>query len=84
MATKCVACGVGDSVSVDENGIPPLCDSCWARAGENVGPGNRVVCTVSHPDCSGVVRALDDGYIAIVDTLDGGTAHIPVAELVAA
>lgn len=80
--TQCIACGAADSISIDEDGVPPLCGLCWNRAGEQIDPGAAVICTVDHPGCSGIVRSLVDDYLAIVETYDGRDAHVPFADLV--
>ena len=83
MATKkCVACGRHPSESVDETGIPPLCRSCWDRAGKQIEVGANVVCTADE-SCSGTVeRFADGGTLAIVRAADGQEAWLPVVELV--
>lgn len=84
MSTKCIACRKRNSTSVDEPGIPPLCNECWGRTGDrDVRVGAKVVCT-AHVEYNGTIRCMDDSdFIAIVKTDDGGEAWIPVAELVA-
>lgn len=77
----CECCGKRESVSTEE--ATPLCNECWARAGDDgVRVGANVVCTTDK-SCSGTIRCMDDSdFIAIVKTTDGSDAWIPVCELV--
>jgi hypothetical protein len=82
MSKKCIACPRGRSISVDEPGVPPLCRSCWDRAGQRIRVGSRVVAT--EDDTSrGTVRKIVDGNIAVIECDDGGEAWIPTPLLVA-
>jgi hypothetical protein len=82
-APKCISCRSRKSVSVDEEGVPPLCNACWHRRGLPVKKGDRVICVVAQ-SCSGTVEAVHDGTMAQVATDDGGEAWLPFAVLVKA
>lgn len=81
MSRKCIACPRGRSVSVDEPGIPQMCQSCWNRAGQRIRVGSRVVATEDDTSI-GTVRKIEDGNIAVIDCNDGGEAWIPTPLLV--
>jgi hypothetical protein len=82
MSKKCIACPRGRSVSVDEPGVPPLCRSCWDRAGQRIRVGTRVVSTEDDTNV-GVIRKIEDGNIAVIDCDDGDEAWIPTVLLIA-
>jgi len=80
MAEACLACGTNPAATTDE--WPALCETCLERAGEEIEPGSRVICTVDH-GCSGVVDRLENyDQLAVVRTNDGGEAWVPIPEMV--
>jgi len=81
MAKKCIACRRRNSVSVEDEPVPPLCRPCWGRAGVGIRRGRRVICTVDDGTMRGIVRNID-GHLAVVDLDDGAEAWLPIVELV--
>jgi hypothetical protein len=80
MERQCLACGKRPAATTPE--WPVLCAPCLDRAGEQVEPGARVICTVDHA-CSGTVdRLVDDGQLVVVKTADGQEAWVPIQEMV--
>ena len=78
---KCLNHRRRNSVSVEENGIPPLCRECWDGQGMPVKRGDRVICTVASPSSDGTVEKIVDG-LAVTKTDDGGESWNPIALLV--
>jgi hypothetical protein len=79
---QCLACGLYPADTIEE--VPPLCALCLERAGDEIEPGARVICTVDN-SCSGIIDRLEnDDQLAVVRTNDGGEAWIPIQELVRA
>jgi hypothetical protein len=82
MTSQCLACGARPAVIPTNPKWPALCAPCLGRAGDDIGPGARVLCTVSN-GCSGTVdRLVDDDQLVVVRTEDGKEAWVPIQEMV--
>jgi hypothetical protein len=75
----CCRCKAGVSASVDEPGIPPLCDRCWGEVGEGIIPGVEVMDTES-PSLKGTVKRLEDNLAVVI--IRGERVWLPVATLI--